>query len=76
QWMTQGYLQIGAHFVVGVGAFDDGIDMSTYLEVPLGHPLMVYRYTAHTTGQQPVLHGATVSRADRFCYSLSTRSGQ
>jgi hypothetical protein len=21
-----------------------------------------------------VLHGATISRADRFCYSLSTRS--
>jgi GntR family transcriptional regulator len=51
-------------------------EMSTYLEVPLGHPLMVYRYTAHTTGHQPVLHGATVSRADRFCYSLSTRSEQ
>jgi GntR family transcriptional regulator len=51
-------------------------EMSSYLEVPLGHPLMVYRYTAHTANQQPVLHGSTVSRADRFCYSLSTRSEQ
>lgn len=50
-------------------------DLSGYLEVPLGHALMVYRYTAFANNQQPVLHGATISRADRFCYSLSTRSG-
>ncbi len=50
-------------------------DLSRYLEVPLGHALMVYRYTAYSSDQQPVLHGATISRADRFCYSLSTRSG-
>jgi GntR family transcriptional regulator len=49
-------------------------DMSGYLEVPLGHALMVYRYTAYSSHQQPVLHGATISRADRFCYSLSTQS--
>ncbi|TVP62892.1 MAG: GntR family transcriptional regulator [Leptolyngbya sp. LCM1.Bin17] len=48
--------------------------MSGYLEVPLGHPLMVYRYTAFSTDQQPVLYGETISRADRFCYSLSTRA--
>ncbi|MBD2230496.1 GntR family transcriptional regulator [Phormidium tenue] len=47
-------------------------DLSSYLEVPLGHALMVYRYTAYTQNQQPVLHGSTISRADRFCYSLST----
>ncbi|MBW4460137.1 MAG: GntR family transcriptional regulator [Nodosilinea sp. WJT8-NPBG4] len=50
-------------------------DLSGYLEVPLGHALMVYRYTAYSSDQQPVLHGSTISRADRFCYSLSTRSG-
>jgi GntR family transcriptional regulator len=50
-------------------------DLSGYLEVPLGHALMVYRYTAYTRDQRPVLHGATISRADRFCYSLSTRAG-
>ncbi|HSM83604.1 MAG TPA: GntR family transcriptional regulator [Nodosilinea sp.] len=49
-------------------------DMSVYLEVPLGHALMVYRYTAYSSHQRPVLHGATISRADRFCYSLSTRA--
>ena len=49
-------------------------DMGGYLEVPLGHPLMVYRYTALSTNQQPVLYGETISRADRFCYSLSTRA--
>lgn len=42
---------------------------SNYLDVPLGHPLIVYRYTAFSS-QYPVLHGETISRADRFCYSL------
>ncbi|PSN15172.1 GntR family transcriptional regulator [filamentous cyanobacterium CCT1] len=50
-------------------------DLSGYLEVPLGHALMVYRYTAYSSNQQPVLYGSTISRADRFCYSLSTRAG-
>lgn len=50
-------------------------DLSTYLDVPLGHALIVYRYTAYSRDQQPVLQGATISRADRFGYSLSTRSG-
>ncbi|MGF1568769.1 MAG: GntR family transcriptional regulator [Nodosilinea sp.] len=47
-------------------------EMSGYLDVPLGQPLIVYRYTAYSTHQRPVLHGETISRADRFCYSLST----
>lgn len=47
-------------------------DTSDLLEVPLGYPLIVYRYTAHTTGNQPILYGETTSRADRFCYALST----
>lgn len=49
-------------------------NLSGYLEVPLGHPLMVYRYTAYSTNSQPVLYGETISRADRFCYSLRTRA--
>ncbi|MEM6254283.1 MAG: GntR family transcriptional regulator [Cyanobacteria bacterium P01_D01_bin.156] len=48
-------------------------EMSGYLEVPLGQPLIVYRYTAHTDNQQPILYGETISRADRFCYSLSQK---
>ena len=42
-----------------------------YLDVPLGQPLIVYRYTAYNRSQQPILYGETISRADRFCYSLS-----
>ncbi|MGB7415703.1 MAG: GntR family transcriptional regulator [Thermosynechococcaceae cyanobacterium] len=48
-------------------------EMSNCLEVPLGQPLIVYRYTAYTKAHQPVLQGETISRADRFCYSLSTQ---
>ncbi len=48
-------------------------EMSNYLEVPLGHPLMVYRYTAYSKNDRPVLHGETISRGDRFCYSLNTK---
>ena len=42
------------------------------LEVPLGYPLIVYRYTAYIAQDRPILYGETISRADRFCYSLST----
>ena len=45
-------------------------ETSGYLDVPLAHPLIVYRYTARATDRQPVLYGETISRADRFCYSL------
>ncbi|MEO1637501.1 MAG: GntR family transcriptional regulator, partial [Cyanobacteria bacterium J06631_9] len=48
-------------------------DMSEHLEVSLGYPLIVYRYTAYTQNQLPVVHGETISRADRFCYSLTVR---
>lgn len=46
-------------------------DMSRHLDVPLGQPLIVYRYTAYTQQEKPILHGETISRADRFCYSLN-----
>ncbi len=46
-------------------------EMSEHLEVSLGHPLIVYRYTAYTRQQKPILYGETISRADRFCYSLT-----
>ncbi len=48
-------------------------EMSGHLEVPLGQPLIVYRYTAYTHSRHPILHGETISRADRFCYSLSLK---
>ncbi|MEC4807177.1 MAG: GntR family transcriptional regulator [Jaaginema sp. PMC 1079.18] len=46
-------------------------EMSEYLEVNLGHPLLVFRYTAFTTENRPILQGESLSRGDRFCYSLS-----
>lgn len=46
-------------------------EMSGHLDVPLGQPLIVYRYTAYTCLEKPILHGETISRADRFCYALS-----
>lgn len=52
-------------------------EMSEYLEVNLGHPLLVFRYTAFTTDNQPILQGESLSRGDRFCYSLNiSRSSQ
>ncbi len=48
-------------------------EMAGQLEVPLGQPLIVYRYTAYVDQNQPILQGQTISRADRFCYSLSTQ---
>ena len=46
------------------------LELSEYLEVPLGHPLLVYRHTAYTTDKRAILHGETISRGDRFCYSV------
>ena len=46
-------------------------EMSNHLEVPLGQPLIVYRYTTYVANEKPILYGKTISRADRFCYSLS-----
>ncbi len=48
-------------------------ETSQHLEVPIGQPLIVYRYTACGQGGQPIVHGETISRADRFCYALNTR---
>ncbi|MFM2312848.1 MAG: hypothetical protein RLZZ04_2124 [Cyanobacteriota bacterium] len=47
------------------------IELSEYLAVPLGHPLLVYRHTAYTTGDRPLIHGETISRGDRFCYAVN-----
>lgn len=46
------------------------LELSQYLDVPLGHPLLVYRHTAYTTNNRPLVHGATISRGDRFCYAI------
>lgn len=45
-------------------------ETSEQLEVSLGHPLIVYRHTAYTEGNCAIVHGESISRGDRFCYSM------
>jgi GntR family transcriptional regulator len=45
-------------------------ELSEHLETTLGAPLLVNRYVAYTTGDQPVICGETLSRADRLSYSV------
>ncbi|MBE9042969.1 GntR family transcriptional regulator [Pleurocapsales cyanobacterium LEGE 10410] len=51
------------------------LELSEYLDVPLGHPLLVYRHTAYINQNRPVVFGESISRGDRFCYSVNQRSG-
>ncbi len=46
-------------------------ETSEQLEVTLGHPLIVYRHTAYTDDRGAIVHGESISRGDRFCYSVS-----
>jgi GntR family transcriptional regulator len=46
-------------------------ELSEYLNVSLGSPLLVYCYTAYTQDHQPVICGDAPSRGDRLCYSVS-----
>lgn len=48
-------------------------EVSEYLEVPLGHPLITYCYTAYSDQNQPVVYGEALSRGDRLCYSVVIR---
>jgi len=45
-------------------------ELSEYLEITLGAPLLVNRYVAYTSASQPIICGETISRADRLCYSV------
>ncbi len=45
-------------------------ELTEYLDVPLGSPLLVYRYTAYTSRGTPIVCGETLSRGDRLCYSV------
>lgn len=45
-------------------------EVSEYLDVPLGHPLITYCYTAYNDQNQPVVCGEALSRGDRLCYSV------
>jgi len=33
--------------------------------------MMIYRYTAYTCCDRAIVHGETISRADRFCYTVT-----
>ncbi|MGJ3248796.1 MAG: GntR family transcriptional regulator [Elainellaceae cyanobacterium] len=48
-------------------------EIGTCLEVPLGAPLLIYRYVAYTTGDRPIVCGDTLSPADRTCYSVKLK---
>jgi GntR family transcriptional regulator len=62
-----------AHIAAVLECTHADYEISQYLDVPLGHPLIVYRYTVYTTESQPIVHGETISRGDRFCYSIDIK---
>ncbi|MBD2001043.1 GntR family transcriptional regulator [Leptolyngbya sp. FACHB-541] len=45
-------------------------EISEHLDIPLGAPLLVNRYTTYTSQDQPIICGETISRGDRLCYSV------
>ena len=45
--------------------------VAEYLQVPLGIPILVYRYVVYGKSDRPLVCGETLSRADRTCYSVS-----
>lgn len=44
-------------------------ELSEYLAVPLGMPLLVFNYVAYQGDHQPVVCGRTLSRSDWTCYT-------
>lgn len=46
-------------------------ELSQHLDLPLGSPLLTYRYTAYTAGDRPVVYGYAPSRGDRLRYSVT-----
>ncbi|WP_421658308.1 GntR family transcriptional regulator [Leptothermofonsia sp. ETS-13] len=58
------------HIEATVESVHTSHELSQYLAVPLGEPLLVYRYIAYTNQETPILCGETFSRGDRLCYSV------
>jgi GntR family transcriptional regulator len=50
-------------------------ETSERLGVMLGHPLIVYRHTAYIDDNCAIVHGESISRGDRFCYSAQIKRG-
>ncbi|WP_201279060.1 GntR family transcriptional regulator [Leptolyngbya iicbica] len=44
-------------------------ELSEYLAVPLGMPLLVFNYVAYQGNHQPIVCGKTLSRSDWTCYN-------
>jgi DNA-binding GntR family transcriptional regulator len=44
-------------------------ELSEYLAVPLGMPLLVFHYVAYQSDRQPAVCGQTLSRSDWTCYT-------
>lgn len=44
-------------------------ELSEYLAVPLGMPLLVFNYVAYAGNRQPAVCGKTLSRSDWTCYT-------
>lgn len=44
-------------------------ELSEYLAIPLGMPLLVFNYVAYRGDRQPVVCGKTLSRSDWTCYT-------
>jgi GntR family transcriptional regulator len=51
-------------------------ELSEYLNVSLGSPLLVYCYTAYNSQRQPIICGQAPSRGDRLCYSVVMTKSQ
>lgn len=50
-------------------------DLAETLEIALGAPLLVNRYTAYTAADQPIICGETLSRGDRLSYAVVLTKG-
>lgn len=51
-------------------------ELSEYLAVPLGMPLLVFSYVAYQGDSQPVVCGRTLSRSDWTCYTAEIEVDQ
>jgi GntR family transcriptional regulator len=51
-------------------------ELSEYLAVPLGMPLLVFNYVAYQGDRQPAVCGKTLSRSDWTCYTAEIEVDQ
>jgi GntR family transcriptional regulator len=51
-------------------------ELSDYLEIPLGMPLLVFHYVAFDQSRSPVVCGKTLSRSDWTCYTAEIENAE